>query len=47
MSSKKITRRNLMKTSGIIAAAGILSACNNGGTPENPSKSTENSPKTH
>ncbi len=40
MPLKKITRRNLIKTSGLIAAASIVSACNNGGTPEKPSKST-------
>ena len=45
MSSKKITRRNLIKTSSLLAAAGVLSACNNGGTPENPSKSTNISKK--
>ncbi len=45
MSSKKITRRNLIKTSSIIAAASVLSACNNGGTPENPSKSASISKK--
>ena len=40
MSSKKITRRSLVKASGLIATAGILSACNNGGTPSKPSDST-------
>ncbi|MDC0651898.1 ABC transporter substrate-binding protein, partial [Alphaproteobacteria bacterium] len=45
MSSKKITRRNLIKTSSIIAAASVLSACNNGGTPEKPSKSASISKK--
>ena len=41
MATKKISRRKILKTSGLVAAAGILSACNNGGTPDKPSDSTK------
>ena len=41
MATKKISRRKILKTSGLVAAAGILSACNNGGTPDKPSDSAK------
>ena len=41
MSSKNITRRKLIKTTGLIAAAGVVSACDSGGTPDKPSESAK------
>ena len=41
MATKKISRRKILQTSGLVAAAGILSACNNGGTPDKPSDSAK------
>ncbi len=38
MANKKISRRNILKTSSLIAAAGLISACNNSGTPDKPGK---------
>ena len=40
MATKKFQEENF-KTSGLVAAAGILSACNNGGTPDKPSDSAK------
>ena len=45
MTSKKITRRNILKATGIVAASSLISACNNGGTPDKPKKSTNISQK--
>ena len=39
MSRKKITRRNILKTAGVLTATSLITACNNGGTPDKPSKS--------
>ncbi len=39
MSTKKISRRTLIKTSGLVAVTSLVSACNNGGTPDKPNKS--------
>ncbi len=40
MSKKKITRRRILKSAGLITAAGLLSSCSDSGTPNNPSKSS-------
>ncbi len=40
MSKKKQTRRNVLKTAGVIVATGLLGSCNNSGTPENQGKSS-------
>ena len=41
MATKKISRRKILQTTGIVAAAGLITACNNGGTPDKPSDSTK------
>ncbi len=38
MSQKKINRRRLLKSAGLITAAGLLSACGDSGTPDKPGK---------
>ena len=40
MPNKKISRRKILQASGLIAASGLVSACNNGGTPDKPSKAS-------
>ena len=39
MPLKKISRRKILQASGLAAAASLISACNNGGTPDKPSDS--------
>ena len=39
MSKKKQTRRNILKTAGVLVTTGLLSSCNNAGTPEKKGKS--------
>tara|TARA_B100001248_G_scaffold260849_1_gene250230 strand:- start:7454 stop:8575 length:1122 start_codon:yes stop_codon:yes gene_type:complete len=36
MSKRKITRRKILKTAGLISAAGLLSSCSDSGTPNKP-----------
>ena len=40
MANRKITRRNILKTTSLLATAGIISACDGSGTPEKPGKAT-------
>ena len=40
MSKNRITRRKMLKSAGLITAAGLLSSCGDTGTPDNPEKST-------
>ena len=46
MSQKKISRRKILKSAGLITAAGLLSSCGDSGTPNNPAKSTSTLKKT-
>ena len=41
MPLKKISRRKILQASGLAAAASLISACNNGGTPDKPSESAK------
>ena len=41
MPIKKISRRKILQVTGIAAAAGLISACNNGGSPDKPAESTK------
>ena len=38
MSQKKVSRRKILKTAGLVTAAGFLSSCSDSGTPNNPAK---------
>ncbi len=40
MPLKKISRRKILQATGLAAAAGLISACNNGGSPDKPAEST-------
>ena len=41
MSIKKISRRKILQASSLAAAAGLISACNNGGSPDKPAESSK------
>ena len=41
MPLKKISRRKILQATGLVAAAGLISACNNGGSPDKPAESTK------
>ena len=41
MPLKKISRRKILQATGLAAAAGLISACNNGGSPDIPAESTK------
>ena len=41
MSLKKISRRKILQATGLAAAASLISACNNGGSPNKPAESTK------
>ena len=41
MPLKKISRRKILKATSLVAAAGLISACNNGGSPDKPAESTK------
>ena len=41
MPSKKISRRKILQTTSLVVGAGLISACNNGGSPENPKEATK------
>ena len=41
MPLKKISRRKILQTTGLAAAAGLISACNNGGSPDKPAESAK------
>ena len=41
MPLKKISRRKILQATGLAAAAGLISACNNGGSPDKPAESTK------
>mgnify|MGYP001190087141 CR=1 FL=1 len=45
MVNKKFSRRNILKSTSLIAAAGIISACDGSGTPDKPGKSASISKK--
>ena len=47
MTKKKITRRNILKSTSLLAAASIISACDGGGTPEKPGKASSTLKKTY
>ena len=41
MPLKKISRRKILQATGLAAAAGLISACNNGGSPDKPAESAK------
>ena len=41
MPLKKISRRKILQAAGLAATAGLISACNNGGSPDKPAESTK------
>ncbi len=41
MPLKKISRRKILQATSLVAAAGLISACNNGGSPDKPAESTK------
>ena len=41
MPLKKISRRTVLQATSLVAAAGLISACNNGGSPDKPAESTK------
>ena len=41
MPLKKISRRKILQATGLAATAGLISACNNGGSPDKPAESTK------
>ena len=41
MPLKKISRRKILQATGLAAASGLISACNNGGSPDKPAESTK------
>ena len=41
MPLRKISRRKILQATGLAAAAGLISACNNGGSPDKPAESTK------
>ena len=41
MPLNKISRRKILQATGLAAAAGLISACNNGGSPEKPAESSK------
>ena len=41
MPLKKISRRKILQATGLAAATGLISACNNGGSPDKPAESTK------
>ena len=41
MPLKKISRRKILQVTGLAATAGLISACNNGGSPDKPAESTK------
>ena len=41
MPLKKISRRKILQATGLAAAASLISACNNGGSPDKPAESTK------
>ena len=41
MPLKKISRRKILQATSLAAAAGLISACNNGGSPDKPAESTK------
>ena len=46
MSKKKLTRRRIIKSIGLVTASTLMSACDTGGTPDKPSKATKSIKKT-
>ena len=47
MSQKKISRRKIIKSASLLAAASFLASCSDSGTPENPTKTTSSIKKTY
>ena len=41
MPLKKISRRKILQATSLVAAAGLISACNNGGSPDKPADTTK------
>ena len=41
MPLKKISRRKILQAAGLAATASLISACNNGGSPDKPAESTK------
>ena len=41
MPLKKISRRKILQATSLVDAAGLISACNNGGSPDKPAESTK------
>ena len=47
MSQKKISRRKIIKSASLLAAASFLASCSDSGTPENPTKTTSSIKKAY